>query len=53
MFDCGVDMVSGAAVDTAHAGIDKVLAAVSQGAAFRQLHRSGAVLLVNMERPAS
>jgi hypothetical protein len=53
MFDCGVDMVSGAAVDTSQAKIDKVLAAVSQGAAFRQLHRSGAVRLVNMERTAS
>jgi uncharacterized protein (DUF4213/DUF364 family) len=50
MFDFGADMVSGAAVNVGPEAIAPVLAAVSQGAAFRQLHHTG-VRLVNMEKP--
>jgi uncharacterized protein (DUF4213/DUF364 family) len=45
LFDCGVDILSGAVVEE----VDPVLRAVSQGANFRQLHHLG-VRLVTMQR---
>lgn len=46
LFDYGVDLLSGAIVEN----IDAVLAAVSQGAGFRQVHKAG-VRLVTMQAP--
>ncbi|MCL4395776.1 MAG: DUF364 domain-containing protein [Chloroflexi bacterium] len=45
LFDCGVDVLSGAVVEE----VDPVVRAVSQGANFRQLHPMG-VRLVTMQR---
>lgn len=45
LFDAGLDLLSGAIVED----IDAVLAAVSQGAGFRQIHRAG-VRLVTLQR---
>ena len=39
LFEYGVDMISGAAVNTAPDDIDSLLAAVSQGGGFGQIHR--------------
>jgi len=41
LFDCGVHLISGSLVER----IDPVLAAVSQGANFRQVHRAGVRLI--------
>jgi len=41
LFDSGVHMISGSLVEQ----IDAVLAAVSQGATFRQVHRAGVRLI--------
>jgi hypothetical protein len=48
MFDTDLDLLSGAVVED----IDAVLAAVSQGAGFRQVHRAG-VKLVTLQREPS
>lgn len=48
-YDAGVDIISGAAVNTAPQDIEAVLAAVSQGAGFSQVRRFG-VRLVTMEK---
>lgn len=45
LFDCGVHMISGSLVEQ----VDAVLAAVSQGATFRQVHRAG-VRLITLAR---
>jgi hypothetical protein len=45
LFGTGIDLLSGAIVEN----IDAVLAAVSQGAGFRQIHRAG-VKLVTLQR---
>ena len=47
LFDYGVDLLSGAIVEN----VDAVLAAVSQGAGFRQIHRAG-VRLVTLQHRA-
>ncbi len=47
LFDYGVDLLSGAIVED----IESVLAAVSQGAGFRQIHRAG-VRLVTLQHRA-
>ncbi len=49
MYDLGVDMLSGSVVSTEPAKLQPVLAAVCQGAAFRQMQPFG-VRLVTMER---